>query len=157
MLVVLAACSASEHPSYVARDPCAGLAIISHATTAVERDGLVDALALWRARGVAAFDVATRESVPGSVPGSVIEVRFEDAGSVFRGVYDPEAGQVFINRAIADRTTMAIVIAHELGHVFGLAHIAATTRLSLMNPGNVATPPTDGDQRELESMWGSCE
>lgn len=153
MLVALAACGPSGPPSYVALDPCAGLAIISHATTEMERDGIVDALALWRARGVAAFDVATRESVPGAV----IEVRFEDAGSVFRGVYDPEAGHVVINREIADRTTMAIVIAHELGHVFGLAHIAATTRVSLMNPGNVATPPTDGDQRELEAMWGTCQ
>jgi predicted Zn-dependent protease len=63
---------------------------------------------------------------------------------------------VLINRDLVDRTALAIVIAHELGHVFGLVHVAATTRLSLMNPGNVVTPPTDADQRALEAMWGAC-
>jgi hypothetical protein len=61
-----------------------------------------------------------------------------------------------INRAITDRATIAIVIAHELGHVFGLAHVEAVTRISLMNPGNVTTPPTAADQLTLEAQWGTC-
>jgi hypothetical protein len=149
-LAALAACSGSDHPDYVARDPCASLAIISHASSALEHDGIGEALALWRARGVLAFD-ATADAA------GAIEVQFDDAASVFHGVYDPDAGRVVINRRITDRTTMAIVIAHELGHVFGLAHVAATARVSLMNPGNVVTPPTDDDQRALESLWGTCE
>lgn len=152
MLAALAACSGSDPVSYVARDPCAALAITTSAPTALERDGIDAALALWRARGVSAFDpIAVAQA------SSAIEVRFEDAGSAFHGVYDPVSDSVVINRDITERETLAIVIAHELGHVFGLAHVAASTRVSLMNPGNLVTPPTDGDQRDLEVLWGSCE
>jgi hypothetical protein len=156
MLAALAACNGSDPPSYVARDPCAALEIISHATTTIERDGVVGALALWRARGVSAFDPVA-SAAPDAPSEAAIEVRFAEAGSVFHGVYDPTSSSVFINRTIPESATMAIVIAHELGHVFGLAHVAPTARVSLMNPGNVVTPPTDEDQRALEALWGACE
>jgi hypothetical protein len=149
MLAVLAACGGPDPPGYVARDPCAGLAITAMDATSVELDGIADAQALWRARGVAAFD--------GEASGTTLVVRFAEAGSVFHGVYDPVSDSVVINRGITDRATLAIVIAHELGHVFGLAHVAASTRVSLMNPGNLATPPTEADQQTLEALWGTCE
>jgi predicted Zn-dependent protease len=63
---------------------------------------------------------------------------------------------VLVNRAITDRAELAIVVAHELGHAFGLVHIDVATRASLMNPGNLTTPPTDADQRALEALWGAC-
>jgi hypothetical protein len=151
-LAALAACSGSDHP-YIARDPCAALAIISHAATPVEHDGISGALALWRDRGVSAFDAAPDPAGPAGA----IQVRFDDAASVFHGLYDPDTSSVVINRRITDPTTIAIVVAHELGHVFGLAHVAASARVSLMNPGNVVTPPTDDDQRALEGLWGTCE
>ncbi|HZJ65224.1 MAG TPA: hypothetical protein VFD36_17050 [Kofleriaceae bacterium] len=149
-LAVLAACGADQTTTYVARDPCAPLALTTPAATSDELDGIAAARALWRDRGVAAFDPVA------STSGSPIAIRFDDAAEVFHGVYDPESATIVINRAITDRATLAIVIAHELGHVFGLAHVAAVTRISLMNPGNLATPPTDADQRTLEALWGAC-
>jgi len=149
----------------VPHDPCTALAISSPAATAVERDGITDALALWRGRGVSAFDQSAPDATPGTTPGTTIdavppataiEIRFSAAATAFHGIYDPASASVQINRDLVDRSMLAIVIAHELGHVFGLPHIAAATRLSLMNPGNLATPPTEADQRALEALWGAC-
>ena len=158
MLAALAACSGSARSEYVARDPCSALAITTGATTAAEHDGVAGALALWRARGVSAFDApeATDDAPDGSTDAAAIEIRFDDAAETFHGVFDPAADRVVINRAITDPATLAIVIAHELGHVFGLAHVAPAARLSLMNPGNLIMPPTDADQRALEALWGTC-
>jgi hypothetical protein len=188
MLAGVTACGGTDPSGYAAHDPCAALVVSSAAATAVERDGIADALALWRGRGVSAFDQAAPGQAigaaptaaseppgptPGSMPGptpeptidgapdaapavAAIEIRFDDAGAAFHGIYDPASASVLINRDLVDRTTLAIVIAHELGHVFGLVHIAAAARLSLMNPGNLVTPPTDADQRALEALWGVC-
>jgi hypothetical protein len=153
--VVLAACGADPQASYVARDPCAPLALTAPAATLLELDGIAAARTLWRDRGVAAFDPPPSSPEPAASAES-IAIRFGDAAAVFHGVYDPASATIMINRAITDRATLAIVIAHELGHVFGLAHVAAVTRISLMNPGNVATPPTDADQLTLEALWGAC-
>ena len=152
MLVGLAACSGAESPdSYLARDPCTGLAITTTAATAAELDGIAHAVALWRDRGVSAFDIN-----PQSASSTAIEIRFDDAAAAFHGVYDPASARVLINRDLADPPTLGVVIAHELGHVFGLAHIERGARISLMNPGNLITPPTEADQRALEALWGSC-
>jgi hypothetical protein len=156
-LAVLAACSADPAASHVARDPCAGLAVTPVDATPVELDGIAAAFTLWRDRGVSAFDPAMADpTVAPDAAGSAIAIRFDDAAETFHGVYDPPSATIAINRAITDRTTLAIVVAHELGHVFGLAHIPAATRASLMNPGNLVTPPTDADQRTLEALWGTC-
>jgi hypothetical protein len=168
MLAGLVACG-GEPSAYAPRDPCAALAITTASATAVERDAIADALALWRDHGVTAFDQpapgAATGAAPGAAPGAeidpapitaAIDIRFGDAAATFHGVYDPASASVVINRDLVDRAPLAIVIAHELGHVFGLAHVTAATRPSLMNPGNLITPPTDGDQRALEALWGAC-
>jgi len=170
---VLAACSADPAASHVARDPCAALTVTPVDATPVELDGIASAFTLWRDRGVSAFDdpsadptASTDAPAPGTPPpatpaasdegAAAIAIRFDDAAQAFHGVYDPPSATITINRAITDRTVLAIVVAHELGHVFGLAHVAAASRASLMNPGNLVTPPTDADQRTLEALWGTC-
>jgi hypothetical protein len=166
MLAALAACSADPSASYLARDPCANLAVNAADATPLERDGIAAAFALWREHGVSAFDanpIAANPMPAGAMPSGAtadtvdpIAIRFDDAAETFHGVYDPPSATITINRALTDRAALAIVVAHELGHVFGLAHVAAATRASLMNPGNLATPPTDADQRTLEALWGTC-
>jgi len=158
MLAALAACRGADPASYSARDPCAALAVAVVMPTSLERDAIGDALALWRDHGVAAFDAAL-DGTAGAPPvpaAPTIAIEFDAAAAAFHGVYDPAADRVLINRAIDDRATLAIVIAHELGHVFGLVHIAPAARISLMNPGNLVTPPTDADQRALDALWGAC-
>jgi hypothetical protein len=152
-LAVVAACSGSDpSASAGAHDPCAPLAIAAPGATADEQAGIADALALWRGRGVTAF-------AADAAPSATITIRFEDAADTFHGLYEPDQADVRINRdltAAADRTTLSIVIAHELGHVFGLVHIDPAVRLSLMNAGNLVTPPTAADQQALAALWGAC-
>ncbi len=133
-----------------AHDACAPLAITAAAATPAEQAGIDGALALWRDHGVSAFD-AQAAAAP-----ATLDIEFADAAEVFHGVYDPAADRVLINRDLTDPATLAIVIAHELGHAFGLVHVAPATRLSLMNPGNLVTPPTDADQAAVAALWGRC-
>ena len=95
-------------------------------------------------------------AVPAAAPGATIDIEFADAAAAFHGVYDPATDRVLINRDLTDPTTLAIVVAHELGHAFGLVHVSPAARLSLMNPGNLATTPTDADQQAVEALWGRC-
>jgi hypothetical protein len=161
MLAAAAACAACAAPQpserASAHDACAPLAIIAAAATPAEQAGIDGALALWRDHGVSAFDAALPpDATPGGAPGATIDIQFADAAAVFHGVYDPAADRVVINRDLTDPVPIAIVIAHELGHAFGLVHISPATRISLMNPGNLVTPPTDADQQAVEALWGRC-
>jgi hypothetical protein len=155
-MLAAAACAACSDPQASegagAHDACAPLAIARAAATPAEQAGVDGALALWRDHGVSAFDAAPA----GAKPGATIDVEFADAAATFHGVYDPAADRVLINRDLTDPATVAIVVAHELGHAFGLVHIPPATRLSLMNPGNLVTPPTDADQQAVEALWGHC-
>ena len=154
LLVALAACgTATSSESYIAHDACAPLVVTAPAATDAQQSGIAGALALWRDRGAAAFDLA---GAAAPATGATVAIEFDAAADTFHGIYDPSADRVLINRDLTDPATLAIVIAHELGHAFGLVHIAPGDRISLMNPGNLTTPPTDADQRALEALWGTC-
>ena len=153
-IAALAACSGPGESAIPAHDPCAQLAIVVVAPSDAQRDGIANAQALWRDRGVAAFD-AVADPAP-AAPRASLEIQFADAAPVFHGQYDPAGGRVLINRDLTDAAMLAIVIAHELGHAFGLVHIAPADRTSVMNPDNLITAPTDADQRALEALWGRC-
>jgi hypothetical protein len=163
--LALAACSGSDpSASAVAHDPCAPLAITVHAATAAEQAGISGALDLWRGRGVTAFGTSDSvstdadASATASDPASTIAIQFDAAAETFHGQYDPDSASVLINRDLTggDDAALPIVIAHELGHAFGLVHIDPAVRLSLMNAGNTVTPPTDADQQALAALWGAC-
>lgn len=83
-------------------------------------------------------------------------LHFEDAASIFHGVYDDERGVIFIN-ADLDGNELVITAAHELGHAFGLTHVAPNTRRSVMNPNNLTVSPTSEDVAKLHALWGTCE
>ena len=85
-----------------------------------------------------------------------IQLRFEPAALAFHGLYDDETSVVYINSDIEALAPLSVVIAHELGHSFGLPHVPSNERRSLMNPGNLITPPTDADQAAVAALWGTC-
>lgn len=139
---MVVACNGNDAPIAAAHDACAPLALVTSSGTDTQRAALDDAQTLWRDRGAPALGLRAA---------ATLEVRFEAAADVFHGLYDDAQDVIYINAALADPT---IVIAHELGHAFGLAHV--TDRISVMNAGNLTTPPTEEDQLALERLWGAC-
>lgn len=129
-------------------DPCtAHIALVSPSTEQItETDA---ALTLWNER---AFLTLGRATTPHA---RTIPVQFDDAAAAFHGVYDDEHGVVFINRDLTGHA-LAITIAHELGHAFGLRHVKASVRKSLMNPSNIEVEPTAEDAEQLQAIWGTC-
>jgi len=146
-LAVLGACnnSGGDDTINITHDVCDPITVTSTSPTELQAAGIDAALDLWRAHGVRSL--ARADEAP-------IEIRFEPAAGAFRGVYDDESGVVFVNSNLADPKILSIVIAHELGHAFGLPHV--TEYPSVMTPGNITTTPTDADQRALEALWGIC-
>jgi len=148
-VATLVACGGTNDGSIdVTHDACAPLALVSAAPTDLQSAAMVDAQELWKDHGAPSLGLRA---------GTTLEVRFEDASPVFHGFYDDQNSIIFINRSITDQHVMSIVIAHELGHAFGLVHISESERVSLMNPGNLSTTPTTEDQHAVELLWGSCQ
>jgi hypothetical protein len=142
----LTACSGGGDSTIdLTHDACSPLALVSTAATELQLGGIQDGQALWRERGAPALGLRA---------GATLEVRFEAAATNFHGLYDDEQGIIYVNTSIDEPDVLAIVIAHELGHAFGLPHV--TDRVSLMNPGNRSTPPTADDQLALAALWGDC-
>lgn len=129
----------------ITHDPCSGITLLDAGASTSQRAGIAGALQLWAERGVA---------LTGTDP-TTIEILFEPASVAFRGVYDDERGIIHINDAIDEMSQLSIVIAHELGHAFGLEHVS--NRPSVMNPANLTTIPTDDDRTAVEALWGQCE
>lgn len=133
-------------------DPCANLAIEPgpDATTA-EIQTVDRAIGLWNDAAGAHLTRGAHE--PGA---AVVTVRFEPAAPFFFGVYDDEAGAIYINDTLPGEPARSITLAHELGHAFGLPHVRQDVRRSVMNPANLEEPPSAEDIQDLASIWGDC-
>lgn len=151
VVVAGAACSGGDRTIDMAHDPCAPLALATSSASDLQLAGIASAIELWRGQGVNALSSGDALGA-GIVP--LIDVRFEDAAPAFHGAYDDEHGVIYINETLAD-AQLPIVVAHELGHAFGLVHVS--DRPSLMNPGNVTTPPNESDRQALAGLWGTCD
>ena len=121
--------------------------VASPTADADQQASIDDAIAMWRARGVSGLQL-------GDLP--MVTIAFRDAADAVHGFYDDVNATVYVNLRLQDRAQRAVTIAHELGHAFGLLHIAADIRPSVMNTGNVTIVPTDQDEAELETLWGAC-
>ena len=150
VLVAVAACSTTPPDQVldVTFDACAPVALRSSGAAPGEALALDQAAALWRARGFQQVGVAGPDA-------PAIEVVFEPAGPASFGYYDDETGVVYINAALSP-DERAVTLAHELGHAFGLWHVAPSERASVMNPGNIVIPPNLEDQHAVEALWGPC-
>ena len=149
-VATLVGCQTADTTIDITHDACEPLALVAIDANDQQRDGIAAAIALWQQRGVG-------QLVVGSPDAASIDIVFEQAPSAFHGLYDDEAGIIFVNAQLAEPDPLAIVIAHELGHAFGLEHVARDESVSVMNPGNLVTPPTANDQRRVEALWGRCE
>jgi hypothetical protein len=121
-----------------------------------ERAGIVGAVDLWN--GVAATRLALADDGdPSAVAAAAarLPVHFQRAAAPFHGLYDDGSVQIFINQDL-DHHARVVAIAHEVGHAFGLVHVAPGERPSLMNSGNLTIDPTAGDVASLAARWGRC-
>lgn len=137
----------------VAFDPCTPVTLVPDATaTAAELQGVAAGAALWNAS-------AASDLLPGSAAGAgtgpALPIHFQTAGAPFHGLYDAPSGQIYINDDLSG-DELAITIAHEIGHSFGLVHIPPDVRPSLMNPANLTVLPTAADVATLAGVWGRC-
>lgn len=135
----------------ITHDACAPLTLTASDPTEVQSRAMAGAIELWRGRGAPSLQPPQSDALSLA---HAIEVRFQEAAPMFFGLYDDENAVIYINQRITDPGALEIVIAHELGHAFGLEHV--TGRASLMNPGNHVQPPTAEDQAALAALWGPC-
>jgi hypothetical protein len=131
-------------PDGIIHDACGPLVVTLEAgTSEAQRSGISAALAAWNSLGF------TRLSLEGE--GEAVALRFEAAAAFFHGFYDPDTGEVLINRDLTDPQELEVVVAHELGHAMGLPHVAPKERSSVMNSGNVTLRPTPDDSAQIEA------
>jgi hypothetical protein len=145
--VACCACSANPGPAPHTFDPCTPIVLVPAAdATAAERASIDAAIAAWRDRAGVELTTEPVEGAPR------LGVLFRAAPLVFFGIYERDT--VVINRELADGDMRAVVVAHELGHAFGLPHVADGA--SVMAPGNLTVPPGEVDERALAALWGAC-
>jgi hypothetical protein len=153
--------SASSDGGGVVFNPCAPLALVADpGATADQAQGVAAGLALWNnAAGTQLSMLNALASASagdaGSTAGPSLPIHFQTAGAPFRGLYDPIDVEIFINNDLSG-SPLPIVIAHEIGHSFGLVHIPDGERPSLMNPDNMTVTPTPTDVATLAAVWGRC-
>ena len=131
-------------------DACAPVPLVADTElTDAQAAGIRAAIALWNERAGTRLTLAVDRGEPG------LPIHFQAAAPNFHGLYDAPTGQVFINTDLTGEA-LAITIAHEVGHAFGLSHVPAGQYTSVMNPNNLVVEPTLEDVDTLAMRWGSC-
>jgi hypothetical protein len=152
LLLVGAGCSADTDDRFldITYDPCDARVLTDDDATNEELQNLGAAFELWNQSGGFRLQRSERGSAQPLV------VHFRRSLGPFHGYYDDEVGQISIHRGLQDRAE-AVTIAHELGHAFGLWHVKASARASVMNPGNTTVVPTERDVDSVRALWGNCD
>jgi hypothetical protein len=155
-LVLVLGCSSDPATSLrTVFDPCAPLALVPDPTaTAADRSSMALAIDLWRSAAFVQTQVDATSGAPAATPR--LPIHFQAAAGAFHGLYDDRDGEIFVNQSFVADSARTITIAHELGHAFGLLHVPASERASLMNPNNTTVLPTALDVATLAASWGRC-
>jgi hypothetical protein len=141
--------TAAGGPGGLSFDPCAPVALVPDAaSTPGEQEGVAVAVALWNQAAATRLGVGPSDAVE-------VPVHFQTAAAPDHGLYDAARGQIYINDDLSG-PPLAITVAHEIGHAFGLVHVDPAIRASVMNAGNQTTPPTPADAGQLSALWGAC-
>ena len=151
----------TEAPSaWITFDACQPLTLaLDPGAPSAESDGVAAGIALWNAAagtklalGVGSDPASEPAGADAGTP-ATLPVHFQQAAAPFHGLYDAPSGQIFINTDLTDHQ-LAVTVAHEVGHAFGLVH--RTDQPSLMNPSNLMIEPQPVDIKTLETRWGAC-
>ena len=139
----------------IAFDACQPLTLIPDpGIPGAEVDGVAAAIAMWNAAAPTKLMLASSVDAMDAATPVTVPVHFQDAAAPFHGFYDAPSGQIFINTDLTDHQ-LAVTVAHEVGHAFGLLH--RTDQPSLMNPSNLMIEPQPVDINTLETRWGPCQ
>lgn len=151
LLVSLAfACGPADDVIDITYDPCSSLTIASApGNQASEIESIEAAIETWSHVIPTAIEVG-----PWTEDRSALAIRFESGDTFYRAVYWDQVGEISISREHIDSADYPVAIAHELGHAFGLRHIAE--RPSVMNQGNLEIAPNGEDALAIAALWASC-
>ncbi|HET6149211.1 MAG TPA: hypothetical protein VFH68_16860 [Polyangia bacterium] len=144
-------------PAAVQFDACQPLVLAPDLDAGPEQlQGISDAVDLWNSSAATRLSMQVHDrAASGGAAGSSLPIHFQQAAAPFHGFYDDRDIQIFINRDLADHARI-VAISHELGHAFGLVHVAPAERPSVMNSGNITIDPTADDVGALATRWGHC-
>lgn len=127
--------------------------VLDPTSTDNQKVGARAAIELWN-RGASTRLSVSDDGAAAPSPGSpALPLHFRQAAAPSHGFFDPATGEVLINEGLSAHP-LAVTIAHEVGHAFGLVHV--TGRPSVMAPGNLEVEPTEADVAELAKLWGVC-
>jgi hypothetical protein len=127
--------------------------VVDDGASARQLLGVHAAIELWNVRALTRLQ-ASSPLPPGEDTGTpTVPLHFRVAAEPSHGFFDPQAGQILINQDLADHA-LAVVVAHEVGHAFGLVHVS--DRPSVMSPGNLNVEPSADDVSALAQLWGRC-
>ena len=144
-------------PAAVQFDACQALVLAPDLDAGpAQLRGISDAVDLWNRSAATRLSLRRDDAAAsGAGAASSLPIHFQHAAAPFHGLYDDRDVQIFINQDLADHARV-VAITHEVGHAFGLVHVAPDERASVMNSGNITIDPTAGDVGALVARWGRC-
>jgi hypothetical protein len=147
-VLLVSACSADTEVIY---DPCSPLVVEpGPGSLPNELQSIEDAIAAWNEV------LPTRLELSSGSSEDALPILFDSGDTYYRALYWDKRGEIWIGRDKLSADDLALAIAHEMGHAFGLQHVDAEDRPSVMNVGNLEFSPSVADADAVRDVWDSC-